>query len=180
MFDLSLRQPLPLLLANVFQFLYLVSKLIIICIENCILFLTAIQGGSGGKWQTPHQQAKLASIRGRGIIEPGDVGIWATCARGQEGKATVELRSLLHKVCLAPKNWITVTDFAISLPSNSMALLVKQKKRTMKMKMKMILTSSLPFEKRPQPLKTRKRNLNFSPRPVLTSSVSCSSRSAHP
>ncbi|TVY26440.1 tRNA acetyltransferase [Lachnellula hyalina] len=55
------------------------------------------KGGSGGKWQTPHQQAKLASIRGRGIIEPGDVGIWATCARGQEGKATVELRSLLHK-----------------------------------------------------------------------------------
>ncbi|TVY49196.1 tRNA acetyltransferase [Lachnellula occidentalis] len=54
------------------------------------------KAGSGGKWQTPHQQAKLASNR-RAIIVPGDVGIWATCARGQEGKATIELRSLLHK-----------------------------------------------------------------------------------
>lgn len=63
------------------------------------LCLTSIQGGSGGKWQTPHQQAKMASFRGEhGTIEPGDVGIWATCARGQEGKATIELRNMLQKV----------------------------------------------------------------------------------
>ncbi|TVY84765.1 tRNA acetyltransferase TAN1 [Lachnellula suecica] len=55
------------------------------------------KGGSGGKWQTPHQQAKVASVRGTGTIEPGDIGIWATCARGQEGRATVELRSMLHQ-----------------------------------------------------------------------------------
>ncbi|KAF4637941.1 hypothetical protein G7Y89_g155 [Cudoniella acicularis] len=55
------------------------------------------KGGSGGKWQTPHQKAKMAAFRGRGTIEPGDVGIWATCARNQEGRATTELRSLLYQ-----------------------------------------------------------------------------------
>jgi hypothetical protein len=55
------------------------------------------QGGSGGKWQTPHQQAKLAS-RGTGKIEPGDMGIWATCARRQEGRATEELKAMFEEV----------------------------------------------------------------------------------
>ncbi|KAF8866085.1 hypothetical protein BDZ45DRAFT_700739 [Acephala macrosclerotiorum] len=55
------------------------------------------KGGSGGKWQTPHQQAKVAA-RGAGKkIEPGDVGIWATCARNQEGRATVELKAMLEE-----------------------------------------------------------------------------------
>ncbi|KAH9210106.1 hypothetical protein DL95DRAFT_371394 [Leptodontidium sp. 2 PMI_412] len=52
------------------------------------------KGGTGGKWQTPHQKAKIAS-RGSGKIEPGDVGIWATCARNMEGRATEELKVML-------------------------------------------------------------------------------------
>ncbi|TGO29569.1 hypothetical protein BPAE_0013g00200 [Botrytis paeoniae] len=54
------------------------------------------KGGSNGKWQTPHQQTKMASKSG-GKIEPGDQGIWATCVKGKEGKATEELRSLLEE-----------------------------------------------------------------------------------
>ncbi|QSZ31987.1 hypothetical protein DSL72_001556 [Monilinia vaccinii-corymbosi] len=54
------------------------------------------KGGSNGKWQTPHQQIKIAS-KSSGRIEPGDRGIWATCVKGKEGKATEELRSLLEE-----------------------------------------------------------------------------------
>ncbi|KAN0101773.1 hypothetical protein V8E51_012283 [Hyaloscypha variabilis] len=54
------------------------------------------KGGSGGKWQTPHQKAKEAS-RGSGKIETGDAGIWATCARNQEGRATEELKAMLEE-----------------------------------------------------------------------------------
>ena len=56
-----------------------------------------IQGGSGGKWQTPHQKQKSAQ-RGGGKIEPGDVGIWATCAKGKEGAATQELKTIFDEV----------------------------------------------------------------------------------
>lgn len=55
------------------------------------------QGGSGGKWQTPHQAAKQASSRGSGKIEVGDTGIWATCARNMEGRATTELRGMFEE-----------------------------------------------------------------------------------
>ncbi|KAH7409481.1 hypothetical protein BKA64DRAFT_705243 [Cadophora sp. MPI-SDFR-AT-0126] len=54
------------------------------------------RGGSGGKWQTPHQKAKIAS-RGSGKIEPGDVGIWATCAKNMEGRATEELKVMFEE-----------------------------------------------------------------------------------
>jgi tRNA acetyltransferase TAN1 len=53
------------------------------------------QGGTGGKWQTPHQQVK-AALRGTGRLEPGDVGIWATCARRMEARATEELKILFE------------------------------------------------------------------------------------
>ncbi|CAL3971838.1 unnamed protein product [Diplocarpon coronariae] len=52
--------------------------------------------GSGGKWQTPHQKAKIAS-RGSGCIEPGNSGIWATCAKNQEGRATAELKVMFDE-----------------------------------------------------------------------------------
>ncbi|PBP20855.1 26S protease regulatory subunit 6B [Diplocarpon rosae] len=52
--------------------------------------------GSGTKWQTPHQKAKIAS-RGSGYIEPGNSGIWATCAKGQEGRATEELKVMFDE-----------------------------------------------------------------------------------
>ncbi|KAH8661396.1 THUMP domain-containing protein [Tricladium varicosporioides] len=55
------------------------------------------KGGSGGKWQTPNHKAKVEAFRGKGSIEPGDVGIWGTCARNQEGRATIEMRSLLYQ-----------------------------------------------------------------------------------
>ncbi|KAH6677489.1 hypothetical protein B0J14DRAFT_344089 [Halenospora varia] len=55
------------------------------------------KGGSGGKWQTPNHKAKVEAFRGKGSIEPGDVGIWGTCARSQEGRATIEMRSLLYQ-----------------------------------------------------------------------------------
>ena len=66
-----------------------------------------MQGGSGGKWQTPHQRAKaaLAHRRGNGKIEPGDVGIWATCIKGKEGAATEELKGLFEEVCLLFWMW---------------------------------------------------------------------------
>ncbi|KFY18515.1 hypothetical protein V493_08553 [Pseudogymnoascus sp. VKM F-4281 (FW-2241)] len=54
------------------------------------------KGGSGGKWQTPHQKSKASTPRGGGKIEPGDVGIWATCMKSKEGKATEELKSLFE------------------------------------------------------------------------------------
>jgi hypothetical protein len=59
-----------------------------------------MQGGSGGKWQTPHQKSKAAMTQRRwnGKIEPGDVGIWATCVKGKEGAATEELKSLFDEV----------------------------------------------------------------------------------
>lgn len=44
----------------------------------------------------------VLSSRGNGKIEPGDVGIWATCARGQEGKATEELKAVFNDVCYSP------------------------------------------------------------------------------
>ncbi|KAH8819622.1 hypothetical protein F5884DRAFT_20133 [Xylogone sp. PMI_703] len=57
------------------------------------------KGGGGGKWLTPHHQAKKAAWQEQGnskTIEPGDVGIWATCARGQERRATDELKNILE------------------------------------------------------------------------------------
>lgn len=74
---------------------------------DCVLGLTCkIQGGSGGKWQTPHQKGKSAQ-RGGEKIEPGDVGIWATCVKGREGAATQELKSMFDEVCITlPKLWI--------------------------------------------------------------------------
>ncbi|KIN00837.1 hypothetical protein OIDMADRAFT_103573 [Oidiodendron maius Zn] len=55
------------------------------------------KGGSHGKWQTPHQKAKRAYSHGNGKIEPGDVGIWATCAKGQERRARGELQSMFEE-----------------------------------------------------------------------------------
>ncbi|KAI9731451.1 MAG: hypothetical protein M1818_007841 [Claussenomyces sp. TS43310] len=55
------------------------------------------------KWQTPHQKAKAeaATLRGRRgggkSIEPGDVGIWVTCMKNKEGKATEELKGLFEE-----------------------------------------------------------------------------------
>ncbi|KAK0724775.1 hypothetical protein B0H67DRAFT_114040 [Lasiosphaeris hirsuta] len=42
--------------------------------------------GNAGKWKTAHQQAKQA-----GTLQAGDQGIWVTCARHQEAKASREI-----------------------------------------------------------------------------------------
>jgi hypothetical protein len=60
--------------------------------------LTTLQGGTNNKWQTPHQQTKAATPRNGGKIEPGDMGIWASCMKGKEGKATEELKHLFDEV----------------------------------------------------------------------------------
>lgn len=38
------------------------------------------------------------AVEARGI-QPGDVGIWATCAMNKEGKSVAELRDLFQDVC---------------------------------------------------------------------------------
>lgn len=55
------------------------------------------QGGSGGKWQTPHYKAKMDALKGRNI-EVGDVGVWVTCMRGKERQAAAELVDLCNDV----------------------------------------------------------------------------------
>ncbi|KAK3346250.1 hypothetical protein B0T25DRAFT_462261 [Lasiosphaeria hispida] len=42
--------------------------------------------GNAGKWKTAHQQTKQA-----GNLQAGDQGIWVTCARHQEAKASREI-----------------------------------------------------------------------------------------
>ncbi|KAK5653539.1 hypothetical protein OQA88_8798 [Cercophora sp. LCS_1] len=45
--------------------------------------------GNAGKWKTPHHQAKQLDA-----LQPGDQGIWVTCARHQEMKASKEVINL--------------------------------------------------------------------------------------
>ncbi|CAK7234080.1 hypothetical protein SBRCBS47491_008829 [Sporothrix bragantina] len=51
------------------------------------------KGGNNGKWSTPHQKVKTLQIE-RGTVEPGEVGIWVTCARNMEGRAAREMMEL--------------------------------------------------------------------------------------
>ncbi|KAF4453557.1 hypothetical protein F53441_3803 [Fusarium austroafricanum] len=53
------------------------------------------KGGSGGKWQTPHQKArKTEQVELGRTLEVNDAGIWVTYARGMKGKAVSELKKL--------------------------------------------------------------------------------------
>ncbi|KAL1887643.1 hypothetical protein Sste5346_010091 [Sporothrix stenoceras] len=54
------------------------------------------KGGNNGKWSTPHQKVKTLQVE-RGTVEPGDVGIWVTCARSMEGRAAREMMELFDK-----------------------------------------------------------------------------------
>lgn len=42
--------------------------------------------------------AKASGPRGGPKVEPGDRGIWATCVKDKEGKATEELKALFEEV----------------------------------------------------------------------------------
>lgn len=55
-----------------------------------------VQTGNAGKWKTTHQQAK--QIDG---LQPGDQGIWVTCARHQEMKASKEVMMLFSEVSVS-------------------------------------------------------------------------------
>ncbi|KAL2115012.1 hypothetical protein VTJ04DRAFT_10675 [Mycothermus thermophilus] len=52
--------------------------------------------GNAGKWKTPHQLAKLQQHQDA-TLQPGDAGIWVTCARHQEGKAMREVEVLFSE-----------------------------------------------------------------------------------
>ncbi|KAI0848711.1 hypothetical protein F5Y00DRAFT_237458 [Daldinia vernicosa] len=54
------------------------------------------KGGSNGRWQTPHQKAKLEAIKGRSL-EVGDMGIWTTCVKGKERQALAEMVDLCEE-----------------------------------------------------------------------------------
>ncbi|KAK4228161.1 tRNA acetyltransferase TAN1 [Podospora fimiseda] len=54
-------------------------------------------GGNGGKWQTPHQQAKAVKHQESSLV-PGEPGIWVTCARHQENRAAREVALLFAEV----------------------------------------------------------------------------------
>lgn len=59
-----------------------------------------MQGGKGGKWSTPFQEAKMADQIGRGTaLAVGDEGIWVTCARGMKSKAIREFQEVCYEVC---------------------------------------------------------------------------------
>ncbi|KAK6850897.1 hypothetical protein PG990_008200 [Apiospora arundinis] len=50
------------------------------------------KGGNQGKWQTPHQKAKMETMRSKGrSLDIGDVGFWVTCQRNKEVKALDEV-----------------------------------------------------------------------------------------
>lgn len=58
-----------------------------------------IQGGSAGRWKTPHQKAKLAERVELGTtLAVGDEGIWVTYARGMKFKAIREFKDLCIEV----------------------------------------------------------------------------------
>ncbi|CAK7273920.1 hypothetical protein SEPCBS57363_005897 [Sporothrix epigloea] len=54
------------------------------------------KGGNNGKWSTPHQKVRALQLE-RGSVEPGEVGIWVTCARNMEGRAAREMMELFNK-----------------------------------------------------------------------------------
>lgn len=64
------------------------------------------------QWSMPRKDA--AEARG---IQPGDVGIWATCAMKKEGKSVADLRDLFQEVCF---DFIMHTDtcrFSVTDPN---------------------------------------------------------------
>lgn len=53
-----------------------------------------LKGGNKKQWQTTAGAAKAAAAVRGGSILPGDSGIWVTCVRSKEGKATIEIKDL--------------------------------------------------------------------------------------
>ncbi|KAL5597039.1 hypothetical protein BROUX41_006294 [Berkeleyomyces rouxiae] len=58
------------------------------------------KGSHQGRWQTPHQKAKMANRSAMGNkVDAGDVGIWVTCQRKLEKKAINEMISICDELC---------------------------------------------------------------------------------
>lgn len=57
-----------------------------------------MQTGNAGKWRTTHQELK-AALQQDATVQPGDTGVWVTCARHQEAKAAREVGVLFSEVC---------------------------------------------------------------------------------
>ncbi|OIW26548.1 hypothetical protein CONLIGDRAFT_634815 [Coniochaeta ligniaria NRRL 30616] len=53
------------------------------------------RGGNDNKWKTSHQQTKEGLLEG--IVSPGEMGIWVSCARSQEGKAAREVVAMFEE-----------------------------------------------------------------------------------
>lgn len=64
-------------------------------------FTDAFQrGGNDNKWKTSHQQTKEGLLEG--VVSPGEMGIWVSCARSQEGKAAREIVAMFDEVGNCP------------------------------------------------------------------------------
>ncbi|KAH8903280.1 hypothetical protein BR93DRAFT_931304 [Coniochaeta sp. PMI_546] len=53
------------------------------------------RGGNDNKWKTSHQQTKEGLLEG--VVSPGEMGIWVSCARSQEGKAAREIVAMFDE-----------------------------------------------------------------------------------
>lgn len=136
-----------------------------------MIILTWSQGGSGGKWQTPHQKSKASTPRGGGKIEPGDAGIWATCMKSKEGKATEELKSLFEQVSSGSTACQGATDHLSSLLRSSTIFRLSQKKMKMEKK-----TLRHPSRKRSVVLRQRRMHPRCSSLSSWMCNVCCFSR----
>lgn len=90
--------PLARLVTHVASWLWRLREPVQNGMEVKNLSLTHSQTGNAGKWKTPHQQTKMAQ-HAEATVQPGDEGIWVTCARHQEGKAAREVGVLFSEVC---------------------------------------------------------------------------------
>jgi len=89
------------------------------------------------------------SERGSGKIEPGDSGIWVTCVKGKEGKATQELKVMFDEVSWCSK----YVDFsaAADCDASMLSAFTRSSQELRQMMEKTRLTiSSPPFKKKLQ------------------------------
>lgn len=72
------------------------------------------QGGSGGRWKTPHQKNNQAQAVEIGkVLDVGDQGFWVTYARGMKFKAMREMQDLAEEVSLLINVRPSVQDWAL-------------------------------------------------------------------
>lgn len=73
------------------------------------------QGGSGGRWKTPHQKNNQAQAVEIGkALDVGDQGFWVTYARGMKFKAMREMQNLAEEVSLLIYGKLRALDWALT------------------------------------------------------------------